>query len=142
MARTNEWLNQQLLQLWQGHFSDIEQVTPIRIQFGRRAYRKLGSIELRPIRARPDHQYSYIIISGILADPQVPEFIAQQVIAHELVHYIHGFGSNVPRQLRHPHQGGVIVKEFKRRGLWEIFRAYQSWMKISWVSYLKSQGLG
>jgi hypothetical protein len=141
MTRTNAWLEQQLEVIWQRHFSDIERVTPIKIQFGRRAYRRLGSIVLRPAFASTSRQYSQIIISGILADPAMPEFIAQQVIAHELVHYIHGFGSHLPRHLDHPHQGGVIVREFKRRGLWELFRVYQAWMKIHWIQYLKSQHL-
>lgn len=141
MLRTNEWLDLQLQHIWQKHFSDIEQVTPIKIQFGRRAYRRLGSIILSPSRADRQKQHAHIVISGILADTQVPEFIIQQVIAHELVHYIHGFGSHLPRHLKHPHQGGVIVREFKRRGLWELFRAYQSWMKINWLPYLKQQGL-
>ena len=139
MTRTNAWLEQQLENIWHQHFSDIDRVTPIRIQFGRRAYRRLGSIVLRPAFAPTARQHSHIVISGILADSDMPEFIAQQVIAHELVHYIHGFGSHLPRHLRHPHQGGVIVREFKRRGLWELFRVYQAWMKIHWSAYLKSQ---
>lgn len=139
MIRTNAWLEQQLEDIWERHFSDIDRATPIKIQFGRRAYRRLGSIVLQPAFAPASRQHSHIIISGILADPAMPEFIAQQVIAHELVHYIHGFGSHLPRHLRHPHQGGVIVREFKRRGLWELFRVYQAWMKVHWIEYLKSQ---
>ncbi len=140
MLRTNQWLEQQVQSIWASHFSDIDQVTPIRINFGRRTYRRLGSIILRPTNAPSQQQYAHIVISGLLADPQVPDYIIQQVIAHELVHYIHGFGSHLPRHLRHPHQGGVIVREFKRRGLWELFRVYQVWMKLSWQKYLLSQG--
>lgn len=139
--RDNQWLKDQLEQMWQRHFSDIERVTPIQIQFGRSAYRRLGSIVLKPGYAPKDKQYAHIVISGILRDPSVPDYVPQQVIAHELVHYIHGFGSHLPRNLDHPHQGGVIVKEFRKRGLWELFRAYQSWMKIQWLPYLKSLGL-
>jgi hypothetical protein len=138
--RNNQWLEQQLAQLWCNHFSDIQMVTPIKINFGRRAYQRLGSIVLRPAYAPTAHQHSHIVISGVLADERIPDIIVQQVIAHELVHYIHGFGSHHLRHLRHPHQGGVIVKEFRRRGLWELFRAYQAWMKVNWVSYLREIG--
>jgi hypothetical protein len=137
MFRTNQWLEEQLEYLWDRHFSDIERVTPIHIQFGQRAYRRLGSIILKPTSAPASRQHSLITISGVLADKQIPDFIAKQVIAHELVHYIKGFGSHHPRHLRHPHQGGVIAKEFRQRGLWELYRAYQSWMKLNWVKYLK-----
>ena len=141
MARTNAWLESQLEIIWGAHFSDIERVTPITIQFGRRAYRRLGSIVLKPTNAPRQRQYSQIIISGVLADESIPEIIIRQIIAHELVHYIHGFGSHLPRHLQHPHQGGVIVREFRRRGLWELFRAYQSWMKLNWVPLLKAHGM-
>ena len=138
--RDNAWLDQQMHQLWQHHFSDILMVTPIKINFGRYAYRRLGSIILRPSGVIPEHQHAHIVISAALADPRVPDIVVQQVIAHELVHYIHGFGSHLPRRLRHPHQGGVIAREFRRRGLWELFRAYQAWMKVNWVNYLRQQG--
>jgi hypothetical protein len=138
--RDNAWLEQQMQQIWQQHFSDIVMVTPIKINFGRYAYRRLGSIMLRPATAPTQRQHAHILISAALANPQVPDIIIQQVIAHELVHYIHGFGSHLPRTLHHPHQGGVIVREFRRRGLWELFRAYQAWMKVNWLNYLREQG--
>lgn len=141
MARTNAWLESQLDDIWGAHFSDVDRVTPIKIHFGRRAYRRLGSIVLRPAQAPPQRQYSQIIISGVLADEAIPDIVIRQIIAHELVHYIHGFGSHMTRHLRHPHQGGVIVREFRRRGLWELFRAYQSWMKLHWVPLLKRHGM-
>lgn len=136
MFRTNRWLEEQLEYIWDKHFSDVERLTPIRIQFGRQAYRRLGSIILKPSAAPPARQHSLIVISGVLADQSIPDIIAQQVIAHELVHYVQGFGSHHPRHLRHPHQGGVITREFHQRGLWELYRAYQSWMKINWRQYL------
>jgi hypothetical protein len=69
----------------------------------------------------------------------IPEIIIDHVIAHELVHYVHGFGSRRPRLLRHPHQGGVIKSEFQKRGVWELYRAYQAWMKIHWRQYVLHQ---
>lgn len=139
--RDNEWLREQLESMWRTNFSDIEQVTPIHISFGRSAYRRLGSIVLRPAGVPSEKQHSQIIISGILRDSDIPDYVPQQVIAHELVHYVQGFGSHLPRTLGHPHQGGVILKEFHKRGLWELFRAYQSWMKVQWLPYLKQKGL-
>jgi hypothetical protein len=138
--RDNTWLKNQMKHIWRDHFSDTQMVTPIEINFGRRAYRRLGSIMLRPPTAPPGRQHSHIIISSALADPAIPDIVVQQVIAHELVHYIHGFGSHHPRKLKHPHQGGVILREFHHRGLWELYRAYQAWMKVNWLKYLRQQG--
>lgn len=136
--RTNVWLEQQFESVWHRYFHDVERVTPIKISFGRYAYQRLGSIMLQTARINGETvEYSRITISSLLKNPQIPDIIIDQVIAHEIVHYIHGFGSHHPRKLRHPHQGGVILKEFRRRGLWELYRAYQAWMKIHWTTLLK-----
>src|SRR5690606_24467255 len=122
------------------HFSDIELITPIRISFGRRSYRRLGSIIIKPRLVEGQRQpWSIITISSLLQEPEVPGYVIDQIIAHELVHYVHGFGSERPRQRRHPHQGGVIVREFKSRGLCELFRVYQAWMKLSWPAFVRNK---
>jgi hypothetical protein len=134
MERDNAWLKNRVEVIWQNHFADIPQSTPILVRWGQRSYRRLGSIMLRK---GPEHYISIITISSLLKEPQIPTQIIDQIIAHEIVHYVHGFGSERPRDLKHPHQGGVIVKEFQKRGLWEIYRYYQSWMKINWVKFVR-----
>ena len=137
MDKNLEWLNARLNTIWGQYFSDIPQETPVRIKWGQRSYRRLGSIRLKT--APTGQHYSQITISSLLKAPQVTSLIVDQIIAHEIVHYVHGFGSERPRILRHPHQGGVIMKEFQKRGLWEIFRYYDSWMKLNWVKFVQSQ---
>ena len=138
--RSDDWLYTRLDYIWSRYFEDIERITPIRIQFGRRAYRRLGSIGLRKAVAGGAHvEFSQIIISSLLADDDVPEIIIDQVLAHEIVHYVHGFGSHHPRTLKHPHQGGVIISEFRKRGLWELYRAYTAWMKIYWPKMIQGE---
>ena len=134
--RNNQWLRLHLDNTWDKHFQDINQINPISIKFGRQSYQRLGSIILKSPPSDPGKYVSHITISSVLANENIPDIIVDQVIAHELVHYIHGFGSRLPRHLRHPHQGGVIVKEYKSRGLWELYRAYRAWMKLHWVNFL------
>jgi hypothetical protein len=137
--RTDDWLNQRLELIWARFFADIPVSTPVDIHFGRRSYQRLGSIALRKIiRQGVAEQRSRITISSLLAEELFPDIIVDQIIAHELVHYVHGFGSLRPRTLRHPHQGGVIIKEFQKRGLWELYRAYQAWMKIHYKRIVTS----
>lgn len=136
--RDNSWLKDRLEYIWSHHFADVERRTHIRISFGRRSYRRLGSIALK--RGLVDGQikpFANVIISSLLIEEEVPNQIIDQIIAHELVHYVHGFGSELPRKLRHPHQGGVIVKEFQKRGLWELYRFYDAWMKAYWVKFVQ-----
>ena len=137
MERNISWLHARAEYIWQRHFADIPQDTPIRVRWGQRSYRRLGSIILK--HSPSGVAYSQITISSLLQDLEIPTLVIDQIIAHEIVHYVHGFGSERKRDLSHPHQGGVIVKEFQKRGLWELYRYYQSWMKINWVNFLKSR---
>lgn len=139
VGRDDKWLAGRLEYLWASHFADVQRLTPIKIGFGRRSYRRLGSIILKRGLVNGEiRSYSRITISGLLIDGRVPSVVIDQIIAHELVHYIQGFGSELPRRLRHPHQGGIIVKEFQRRGLWELYRVYQAWMKLEWGEFVRS----
>lgn len=137
MERDLTWLNSRVQAIWQKHFPDIPQDTHIRVRWGQQSYRRLGSIILKQSPAQG--AYSLITISSLLRDAEIPTLIIDQIIAHEIVHYVHGFGSMRKRDLSHPHQGGVIVKEFQKRGLWELYRYYESWMKINWISFLVSK---
>jgi len=138
-SRNLIWLNSRVSHIWQNHFADIPQITPVQVRWGQRSYRRLGSIVMKP--QTDGRMISFITISSLLREPEVPSLIIDQIIAHEIVHYVHGFGSERPRDLKHPHQGGVIVKEFQKRGLWELYRYYKSWMNLSWRFFLESKNL-
>ncbi len=139
MDRDAAWLASRVQAIWQKHFADIPQDTLVEVQWGQRSYRRLGSIMLK--QPPSSRAYSQITISSLLQDIEIPTLVIDQIIAHEIVHYVHGFGSERKRDLRHPHQGGVIVKEFQKRGLWELYRYYQSWMKVNWIAFLKGKSI-
>src|SRR5438067_1493992 len=56
-------------------------------------------------------------INSLLALPEAPHCLTLITVAHELVHYWHGFGSPLPRRYQHPHRGGIVTRELKERGL-------------------------
>ncbi|MBI4022915.1 hypothetical protein HY375_02010 [Candidatus Berkelbacteria bacterium] len=141
-ARDNEWLEETLAQLWYRHFPDVPQRNDVRIQFGRGARTRLGSIKWgrKPVQ-HPDgtlQKRSIITITGHFRDPAIPDDVVQGVIAHELVHYAHGFSSPNPQLYRHPHHGGVVDRELKKRGLGEILRSGNHWLKQHWAPYLRT----
>ncbi|MBU0981323.1 hypothetical protein KKC94_01380 [Patescibacteria group bacterium] len=125
--RTNLWLKEQVLNLLAGPFSDVELKNRISICFGRKAKRRLGSIKMEN-----NGKVSRILINGLFRDESIPEEIILATIAHELCHYAHGFSSPLKRKFRHPHQGGVVTKELKARGLHELHKFEKKWTKANW----------
>lgn len=134
MQRDNQWLRERLKYLWQRYFSDIPITNQLIIKFGQSAKTRLGSI--KPGRKyRKEH--SIITINGHFQNPEIPEFVVDAVIAHEFMHYAHGFASPHQQAFRHPHKGGVVNWDMKERGLEEILAAEKRWLKINWANYLK-----
>jgi len=74
-------------------------------------------------------KYTYITITGMFKDPQIPTSVVDHTIAHEMVHYTHGFSSPKPRMHRYPHHGGIIKKEMSDRNMAHLFVAYSQWLK-------------
>ncbi len=127
VVRTDYTLFHHLSLIWREHFSDVERVNPVVIEFGRAARTRLGSITLD----KPSN-ISRITISHLLAYDLVPDVVLNATIAHELVHYTHGFSSLRPRIFRHPHQGGIILKEFRARGLYPTHLEARRWLRANW----------
>lgn len=134
--RNNAWLLEQLDQLLSGPFQDMERPNQIRIEFSRKAKRRLGSI-----RMSRDKKESRILINGIFRDPAIPEQIIYSTIAHELCHYAHGFCSPLPQKYKHAHQGGVIGRELKKRGLHLHYDYEKQWLKNHWPRVLGEHGV-
>ena len=131
--RDQKWLDNLLHSVWEGHFSDVRRVNNIRIEFGRRARRRLGSISVD----RNDPKVSVIRVNGWFRDDEVPEFLIRSVIVHELCHYAHGFNSgSQERQHQYPHAGGVVRQEFSERGLAALYDQQQSWLKQNWPRFI------
>lgn len=129
-GRDQEWLECLLAKVWQDHFFDVERHNPIRIVYGRKAKRRLGSISLD----RNDPKVSIIRMNGLFKNEDIPEFIVTATIVHELCHYAHGFFSGIDRpKQRYPHSGGVIRREFAERGLEALHDRQQEWLKQNWL---------
>jgi hypothetical protein len=131
VVRDNCWLESKLNEIWKDYFSDIDPINPVKIKYGRRAKCRLGSIKL--LR----DQTSLISINSLLKDCNIPEFIVSVTIAHELVHYGHGFSSLHKRKYKKPHQGGVVTNELIKRGLGHELTQQKNWLKDNWINYLK-----
>lgn len=123
-TRDNRWLLSRLDYLWSKHFQDVSQTNPIHINFGRFSKYRLGSIKLNRKTDR-----SYITITGMFKSSAVPTEVIDHTIAHELVHFAHGFSSKRARLHKYPHAGGVVKKEMENRGMGYLNKAYGLWVK-------------
>ncbi len=56
--------------------------------------------------------------------------VIDHTIAHELVHYTHGFSSKKARLHKYPHAGRVVKREMESRGMGHLNKAYRSWVKV------------
>ena len=123
------------------HFADAQIDNALLIRFGRRARRVLGSIRKNPERSILDKLAgkfdTQIIINGHFRDEQIPEFMVDSVIGHELCHYVHGFSSPLPQLARHPHKGGIVNYEMAKRGMGELELKQKKWIKLHWLAYLR-----
>lgn len=119
--------------VWGRYFHDIPRANDVVIQFGRRAQARLGSIVREPRGAKR----SIVTITGYFRDRNVPDFVVDTVIGHELAHYAHGFSSPHRQLYRHPHEGAVVSKELRARGMGEALRLQKKWLKLHWRTYVR-----
>jgi len=135
LKRDEAWLQAILDKIWDNYFADTPQVNDVRIGFGRKAKRRLGSISLDPL----DSKVSLIMINRLFQDPQIPEFVVEATIFHELTHYAHGFNSPLAQAQRHPHAGGVMRREFAERGLLDLYHVQKRWLKDNWPAVIERE---
>lgn len=122
-SRDNRWLRDQLESIWKRYFPDVEKKNTVMIKFGRWAKYQFGVISYDKRK-----NISTITINRMFAQASVPVNVVEHTIAHELVHYSHGFSSPHKRQHRYPHHGGIVNKDLVRRGLGDVLRAYKLWL--------------
>lgn len=134
MDRDNRWLKLRLQMIWQRYFADVPLANNVVVKFGQQAKTRLGSIKFGRRKEIPN---TIITINGHFQDPEIPEFVIDGVLAHELTHYAHGFFSPHNQYHHHPHQGGVVRKELIDRGLKDLLQLEKKWIKNNWVKYLK-----
>lgn len=134
--RTNAFLHQRLKSIWATYFSDMPMLNNVVIMFGPRAKKRLGSI--RKVYHNDNDKYdTQILINGHFKDPEIPQDVIDATIAHELVHYSHGFSSPLPKLSRFPHKGDVVDKDMEKRGLGDLMVSEYIWLDNNWIDYLK-----
>ena len=128
--RDNTWLLHRLNDLWDKYFTDIPQPNRLFISFGRRAKFRFGSIRLEEApRLMSTNQQTVMSITGLFQNANIPQDVVDYTIAHELVHYAHGFSSPLPQKFRHPHKGGVVHRDMRARGMERLVLSYKKWIK-------------
>ncbi len=123
--RNDIWLLSRLDFIWSKYFADISQVNPLFIKFGRYSKYRLGSIRLDRKSRK-----TFITITSMFKNEKIPTAVIDHTIAHELIHYTHGFSSVHPKLHKYPHAGGVVKREMVVRGMQHLYTAYQDWIKL------------
>jgi len=130
--RDYPWLKGKLDEIWINHFPDIPRENKVLITFKGRWKNKFGHIKQLPSKN------TWIAINKLFQDERVPEYIINLTIAHELAHYAHGFQSPLEQKYKHPHKGGIVDKELKKRGLSEELKKEKIWLKQEWLNIYNS----
>ena len=147
MERNNEYLEDRLFSIWEEYFLDIPRKNLVLIKFGKYSKRQLGSIKwatkdtkINSILKKKKDEYlnqddsriSVISITRYFQNLNIPEYVIDGTIAHELVHYVHGFHSPLEKKYNHPHKGGIVKKELIKRGLGDVYKQSEVWLKENW----------
>ena len=133
-VRDGEWLRGEMDEIWRRYFADTPRVNRVEIGFRRPWKRRLGVISLAE-----DEGTTRIGINALLGHAEVPYCLTLITVAHELVHYCHGFGSPLPRRYEHPHRGGIVTRELEQRGLEAELEQYGLWIQQHWWSFYARQ---
>lgn len=145
--RDNNWLEDLMYEIWEDYFNDIPRKNLVIIKFGRRAKRQLGSIRWvqddtrvkfllskreKDVDFQDDSRVTLITITSLFKSPKVPKYVVKSTIAHEMIHYAHGFFSPLKQRYDYPHQGSLIRKEMEERGINNLLKRSKRWLKINW----------
>ena len=109
MSRNQAWIEEKLEKMWGSLFSEVPKMNKVVIKFKGKSKYRFGHITKKG-------EDTHIIVNSLFQNELVPEYIIDVTIAHELVHYMHGFFSPLPQLYRYPHQGNIVNKELKKRG--------------------------
>ena len=129
--RDDQWLTERLNQIWDMLFLDTERKNNVVIRFKGRWKNKFGHIK------RLRNKDTEIAINGLFKDEKIPEYIIDSTIAHEVVHYSHGFQSPLPRIYKYPHAGGIVRKELLKRGFGHMISKEREFVKREWPRIFK-----
>lgn len=120
--------------IWESYFADVPRVNEVQI-----AYCQPWKSRLGLIRMSLDEMVSFIGINALLQHHTVPEYVLVTTVAHEMVHYMHGFGSPLPRPYEHPHANNVVNNELEKRGLDACMKQCDTWIDKEWFAFYDKQ---
>ena len=123
--RDDAWLKERLENIWQLLYSDVPKLNTVRVRFKGRWRNKFGHIK----KIKDD---SEIVVNGLFRNEEIPEYMIDITLAHELAHYAHGFNSPLPRKYKHPHKNGVVNKELLNRGFGHWVRIERDFLRKEW----------
>lgn len=131
--RTDDWLVSRFVNIWDSWFSDVPKENEVVVRFKGKWKNKFGHIKMR-------NGITEIAVNGLFKSLEVPEEVIDLTIAHEIVHYSHGFQSPLEKKFRYPHQGGIVNKELRARGFKSSLVLEKKFMKNWWSVYSKLTG--
>jgi hypothetical protein len=130
--RDNTWLESRLEKIWQVLMPEIQKKNKVIILFKGKWKNKFAHIK------KLKDNTTEIAINALFRYPEVPDFILDTTIAHELIHYMHGFQSPYKKQFKYPHKGGIVDKELKKRGFSFLLELEKEWIKNKWEKTYKN----
>lgn len=128
--RNEEWLATLFHEIWESRFSDVKKRNNVLVRWKGRWKNKFGHIK------RLKNKDTEIVVNSLFKDERVPKEVIELTIAHEIVHYMHGFNSPYEKKFKYPHQGGVVERELRDRGYNELVNFEKSWSKNEWPKIL------
>lgn len=126
MSRNQNWIEERLEKIWDLLFSEVPRKNKIVIKFKGKSKYRFGYITKKG-------DDTHIVVNSLFQNELVPEYIIDVTIAHELVHYMHGFHSPLPQLYKYPHQGNIVNKELIRKGFGHVIKLEKQWIKNEWV---------
>ena len=131
--RNDNFLNKRLDAIWNLLFGDIPKLNKVNIKFKGKSKNKFGHIAKKG-------KNTEIVINELFRFDDVPEYIIDLTIAHELSHYAHGFNSPLKQKYKHPHKGGVVTKEMISRGFDKMIKIEKTFFKKEWPKIYERLG--
>jgi hypothetical protein len=128
--RDDIWLKNRMLEIWQLRFMDVPMLNEVRIKFKGKWKTKFGHIKMK-------NNITEIVVNSLFKSEEIPQYIIDLTIAHELVHYSHGFQSPLEKRFNYPHQGGVVRKELKKRGFKDPIQLERKVFRKEWPEIYK-----
>ncbi|MEK6922326.1 MAG: SprT-like domain-containing protein [Nanoarchaeota archaeon] len=126
--RDESWLASLLHEIWDEKFSHVKKKNNVVIRWKGKWKNKFGHIKMLK------NGDSEIGINALFQDERVPEYVVRLTIAHEIIHYMHGFHSPHQKKFKHPHKGGIVNMELKKIGFGEELAKEKRWFKESWLN--------